>query len=341
VDLPALERLHPAWPERDSLTALIASAHISHQRPISPFRVPPEPSLPPVPQELGATSPAEQARMERLIEDRIQRDFDAVREKVDREVARFQETEEAAAENQARLDAEASAQKFRQQYLATAVEYADRIAPLELEVISLRPQPADRLMMPRPDRQNRAQRLAAVQFQINALLGAREKELRALQQGYAAGVQAVRQRLLAEAAARVTAYRQARLAELQQTRTRQDEEIEADLERSMRLRVDLPAVVPPQPGPTAAAARRLAAGTSASALVTMDRYHEAARDVEHELYVQRAQVEELILESTRAAVLQLAREHRIDVRFAPSTAGPDLTQLFAAWLRDRWARSSA
>src|SRR5438132_12442162 len=55
VDLEALARLHPAWPERDSLTALIASAHESHQRPIPPFRVPPEPNLPAAPPEVSGT----------------------------------------------------------------------------------------------------------------------------------------------------------------------------------------------------------------------------------------------------------------------------------------------
>ena len=42
------------------------------------------------------------------------------------------------------------------------------------------------------------------------------------------------------------------------------------------------------------------------------------------------------MEATRTAVVQLARTHRIDVRFAPDTTGPDLTPEFAAWLRERW-----
>src|SRR5439155_36529 len=221
-DLEALARLHPAWPERDSLTALIASAHESHQRPIPPFRVPPEPSLPAVSLEPGVTEATERGRMERLIQTRIQRDFDAVRDKVDRDVDRLRETEQAAAEKQALLDAAADTPAFLQQYQAASAQYADRIAPLQLELIGLQPQPTP-------------------------------------------------------------------------------------------------------PGPTAAAARRRAAATSASALATMDRYHEAARDVEHQLYVQREELERLILEATRAAVIQLARTHHVGVRFAPATGGPDLT----------------
>ena len=339
VDLEALARLHPAWPERDSLTALIASAHESHQRPIPPFRVPPEPSLPAVSLEPGATEATERGRMERLIQTRIQRDFDAVRDKVDRDVDRLRETEQAAAEKQALLDAAADTPAFLQQYQAAAAQYADRIAPLQLELIGLQPQATDPLLLSVAERLRRAQRLATVQARILVLLKERDQKLQELQAHYLAGLQTDRQRRLAEAEARVAKYREERLAELQATRQRQQAQIRADLERSMRLRVALPAVQPPLPGPTAAAARRRAAATSASALATMDRYHEAARDVEHQLYVQREELERLILEATRAAVIQLARTHHVGVRFAPATGGPDLTPEFAAWLRQRWAEA--
>src|SRR6266581_3524329 len=116
VDLEALARLHPAWPERDSLTGLIASAHESHQRPIPPFRVPPEPSLPAVPAEQRADEAAERSRMEQVIQSRVDRDLAAMREKLEREVARFRETELATAEREARLEAEASEPAFQQRY---------------------------------------------------------------------------------------------------------------------------------------------------------------------------------------------------------------------------------
>jgi hypothetical protein len=336
VDLEALARLHPAWPERDSLTALIASAHESHQRPIPPFRVPPDTSLPSVSLEAGAPDAAERARMERLIQTRIQRDYDAVRDKLDREVTRFRETEQATAEKQASLDADARRPAFLQQYQAEAAQYADRLAPLWLEVIGLQPQPTDPLLLSVPERLQRAQRLAGVLKQIDDLRKERDAHLHALQVSYLAALQADRQQRLADAEARGGQYRDERLAELKQTRLRQQEQIRADLERSMRLRVALPEVQPPLPGPNAAAARHLAAATSASALATMDRYHEAARDVEHQLFVQRDDLERLILAATRATVIQLARTHRIDVRFAPAGGGPDLTPEFAAWLRERW-----
>jgi hypothetical protein len=335
VDLEVLARLHPAWPERDSLTALIASAHESHQRPIPPFRVPPEPSLPPVSLEAGAADPAERARMEHLIQTRIQRDYEAVRDKVDRDVAHFRETEQSAAEKQASLDADARRPAFLQQYQAEAAQSADRIAPLQLQAIGLQPQPTDPLLLSVTERLRQQQRLGVVLKQIDDLRKERDAHLQALQASYLAALQADRQQRLADAEARVAQYRDERLAELRQTRQRQQEQISADLERSLRLRVALPEVQPPQPGPNAAAARQLAAATSASALATMDRYHEAARGIEHQLFVQRDDLERLILAATRAAVIQLARTHRIDVRFAPA-AGPDLTPEFAAWLRERW-----
>lgn len=336
VDLEALARLHPAWPERDSLTALIASAHESHQRPIPPFRVPPEPSLPALAAEGGAPAPGEQQRMEQLIQARIARDFDAVREKMERDVARFRETERATAEREAGLQAEASAAEFKNRYLAVAARYADQIAPLQLEAVGLRPHFTDPVLLSAEERARRAARLAAVLAEIDRLARARDAELRELLRSRAVELQAARERLLAAAEARVSSFRQERLAELEATRQRQQEQIRADLERSLRLRVALPEIRPPRPGPTAEEARRRAAVTSASSVATMERYHEAARDIEHQLYVQRQNLERLIMDATRTAVIQLALTHRIDVRFAPSTAGPDLTSQFAVWLRQRW-----
>src|SRR5712691_7927490 len=214
VDLEALARLHPAWPERDSLTALIASAHESHQRPIPPFRVPPETSLPSVSLEAGAPDAAERTRMERLIQTRIQRDYEAVRDKLDREVTRFRETEQATAEKQASLDADARRPAFLQQYQAEAAQYADRLAPRWLEVIGLQPQPTDPLLLSVPERLQRAQRLAGVLKQIDDLRQERDAHLHALQVSYLAALQADRQQRLADAEARVGQYRDERLAEL-------------------------------------------------------------------------------------------------------------------------------
>jgi hypothetical protein len=340
VDLERLVRLHPAWPERDSLTALIASAHESHQHPIPPFRVPPDPSLPRVAAADAPANAAEGARMERLIRTRIERDYEAVREKLEREVTRFQETERANAEREARLEAEASEAEFQQRYRAVARRYSDRIAPLKLEAVGLQPRPTDLALLSVEDRKQRAQRLIAVRAEIDRLLAARNDELRELQSQYRAELRASRERRLAAADARAANFREERLAELASIRQQQQTQIRADLERSLRLRVTLPEIRPPLPGPTAQAARQRAAATSASAVATMDRYHEAARDVEHQLYVQRQELERLITDATRAAVVQLARTHRIDVRFAPATGGPDLTPRFAAWLRERWSQSS-
>jgi electron transfer flavoprotein alpha subunit len=69
----------------------------------------------------------------------------------------------------------------------------------------------------------------------------------------------------------------------------------------------------------------------------MDHYHEAARDIEHQLYVQREELEKMITAATQTAVLQIARTHRIDVHFAPPASGKNLTPEFAARLRERWA----
>src|SRR5207247_9859361 len=95
--------LHPAWPQRDRLTALIAAAHESHQHPIPPFQVPPEPSLPARAPESGVSTTAEREQMQALIRSRIDRDFAAVQEKMEREVGRFRETELATAERERRL----------------------------------------------------------------------------------------------------------------------------------------------------------------------------------------------------------------------------------------------
>jgi hypothetical protein len=336
VDLDALARLHPAWPERDSLTALIASAHESHQRPIPPFQVPPDPNLPAASPEVGSADSTERARMEQMIQARIQRDFDAVLDKLRREVERYRETEQATAEREARLDAAASEPQFQQRYQAEAARYADRIAPLRLRAIGLQPQVTDLLMMTAAQRAEQARQLAATQAEIEQILRERDGKLKELQVAHLKEGEAARARRLAEADARVVRFRAERLAELQGTRTRQQAQIQADLERSMRLRVALPEIQPPLPGPTAGEARSRAAATSASALATMDHYHEAARDVEHQLYVQRQELEQLILEDTRAAVIQLAREHRVDAHFAPDTTGPNLNTEFAPWLRERW-----
>jgi hypothetical protein len=340
VDLERLVRLHPAWPERDSLTALIASAHESHQRPIPPFRVPPEPSLPAVPAEQRADEAAERSRMEQVIQSRVDQDLAATREKLEREVARFRETELATAEREARLEAEASEPAFQQRYQAVAARYANLIAPLQLQEVGLRPRLTDLLLLSPERRAERAQELEKVRRKIEDLEKARDAELLALQVAYQAELRASRERRLAAAAERVASYERERLAQLEATRQQQQAQIRADLERSLRLQVALPEIRPPQPGPTAESARRLAAATSASAMATMDRYHESARDMEHQLYVQRQELERLITDATRTAVLQLAQSHRIAVRFAPLMIGPDLTPRFATWLRRQWSTSS-
>jgi hypothetical protein len=336
VDLAKLAPLHPAWPQRDSLTALIASAHLSHQHPIPPFRVPPDPALPSVAPVPATIEAAERARMEQVIQARIERDLAAAREKIEREVTRFRETEQAAAEREVRLRAEERLTNFRQQYRAIADQYADRIAPLKLQAVGLMPQPTDTALLSPAQREARATQLAAVRKQIDALLAERNQALIRRQEQYYARVAAYRAQRLAEAEAEVLRFRERRLAELEGTRAQQQRQIRADLERSLRLNVTLPEIEPPLPGPTAQAARQRAGATSQSAVTTMDRYHEAARDVEHQLYVQRQELERTINDATRSAVLQLAETHRVDVRFAPASGSPDLTARFAAWLRERW-----
>jgi hypothetical protein len=335
VDLQQLVRLHPAWPERDSLSALIDSAHESHQQPIPPFRVPPDPSLPPVTVAEGAADPEERARMERLIQQRIEQDAAAMLKKLEQEVERFREAELATAEREARLEAEASEEEFQKRYRAIVLRYSERIAPLQLEAVGLRPRPTDLALLSPEDRAERAQRLGAVEAEIQSLLQQRNEELQELRAQFEEELRVSRALRLAAAEARAARFREERLAELAATRRRQQAQIRADLERSLRLRVALPEIQP-RPGPTAAAAQRSAARTSASAAATMDRYHEAARDVENALYVQRQELERLITEATRTAVLQLARTHNIDVLFIPGV-GPDLTAEFAARLRERWS----
>jgi hypothetical protein len=337
VDLTALLPLHPAWSQRDSLTALIASAHQSHQHPIPPFQVPPEPSLPARAPESGVTPTAEREQMEALIRSRIDRDFAAVLAKIEREVTRFRETELATAERESRLAAEASAPAFQAKYRAVAERWANQIAPLLLESVGLRPRITDILLLTPDQREERAQRLAGLERRINSLVAARDAELAKLREEYLAQLQQARERRLTEAEADVARYREQRLGELLAGRERQLREIRADLERSLRLQVALPEILPPLPGPTAEAARRRAAATSASAVTTMDHYHEAARDIEHQLYVQREELEKMITAATQTAVLQIARTHRIDVHFAPPASGKNLTPEFAARLRERWA----
>jgi hypothetical protein len=336
VDLSKLTPLHPAWPQRDSLTALIASAHESHQHPIPAFRVPPDPSLPAAIPDSATAEAADKARMEQVIQARIERDLEAVQEKIEREVARYRETELATAEREVRLHIEESQEEFRQRYRATADRWADRIAPLRLQEVGLQPQPTDAALLSVQQREQRAQQLAAVRKQIEALRAERDEELRRLQAEHRAAMAVYRDQRLSEAEAGVSRFRQQRLAELETTRTQQQRQIRADLERSLRLNVSLPEITPPRPGPTAEAARHRAAATSQSAVTTMERYHEAARDVEHQLYVQREELEQMITDATRTAVLQLAQRHRVDVRFAPTPGSPDLTPRFAAWLRRRW-----
>jgi hypothetical protein len=336
VDLAALTRLHPAWPERDSLTALIASAHESHQHPIAPFRVPPDPELPTTPPASATDDAAERARMERLIQERIDRDVEAVRGKIEREVERFRETELATAQREIRLRREESTAAFLQRYRAVAVQYADRIAPLELEQVGLLPRLTDILLLAPEQREARAKRLAALEKLIQDLIRQRNAELREMQQARRAELQALRAQRMAAAEAAIDQYRRRRLAELEATRAQQQRQIRADLERSMRLQVRLPEVVPPVPGPTAEAARQRAEAISGSAAATMDRYHEAARDIEHKLYVQRQELEQTITDATRAAVLQLARTHDIAVSFTPAPDLPELTPRFDPWLRARW-----
>jgi hypothetical protein len=274
--------------------------------------------------------------MEQVIQERIERDLAAAQEKIEREVTRFRETEQAAAEREVRLRAEERLTNFRQQYRAIADQYADRIAPLKLQAVGLMPQPTDTALLSPAQREARAAELAAVRKQIDALLTERNEALARRQEQYYARLAAYRAQRLAEAEAEVRRFREQRLAALEVTRARQQREIRADLMRSLRLNVTLPEIEPPLPGPTAAAARQRAAATSQSAVTTMDRYHEAARDVEHQLYVQREELERMINDATRSAVLQLAETHRVDVRFAPTPGSPDLTPRFAAWLRERW-----
>jgi hypothetical protein len=336
VNLQALIPLHPAWSQLQSLKALIDSAHESHQHPIPPFEVPPEPSLPPVP--LGSTryDARERERMERVIQERIQRDLAALQEKVRQEVERFRKTEEAAAIREIRLEAEAAEPAFRQRYRAVAEQYADKIAPLSLRAVGLEPRLTDLLLLSPEERDERARQLAELRQQIDQVVAERNAELRRLVREFEAERAAARAVRLAQADAAVAIYEQERVRELQIASERQQRQIRQDLERSLRLQIDLPEIRLPRPGPTAEAARRRAAVTSASAAATMEQYHEAARDVEHQLYVQRQELERLIGEATRVAVLQLAREQGIDVRFEPAGAGAELTQKFAGWLHEYW-----
>src|SRR5262249_24559432 len=158
----------------------IASAHGSHQRPIPPFRVPPDPNLPAAPLEVAGADKLERARMEQVIQERSQRDFDAVKEKISREVERYRETELATADRGARLEAAARAPQFLQRYEAEAARYADRIAPLRLRMVGLLPRITDLLMMTADQRSRQAQQLAALQAEIQQLLKERDNRLREL-----------------------------------------------------------------------------------------------------------------------------------------------------------------
>jgi hypothetical protein len=292
--------------------------------------------LPAAPPDSATAAAAGRARMEQVIQARIERDLEAVQEKIEREVLRYRGTERAAVEREVRLQAEEGHAEFRQRYRTLADRYADRIAPLMLQAVGLQPQPTDAELLSPQQRQERAQQLVAVRQRINDLLAERDRELNRLQEENQARLAAQREQRLAQVETEVQRFRRQRLAELEATRAQQQRQIRADLERSLRLSVALPETRPPRPGPTAEAARRRAAATSQSAITTMDRYHEAARDVEHQLYVQRQELERMIMEATRDAVLQLAQTHGVDVRFAPAPGGPDLTPRFSGWLRDRW-----
>jgi hypothetical protein len=343
VDLAVLMRAHPAWVQVEALDAKIR--RLSSTVPITlPMTMPPPIRFDiPLPAS-GSVGQAEREEIRSLIRQRVEQDYLALVRQLDREVQRYEAVQKANALARAEATIAARDAEFRSRYDALAQRYAAPLGQLILRMVALTPGPGELAFYPPEALQERAAERARVMQQLAELQARRDAELRALQAAYQREKADLRAAALAEAAAASRRYRAERLAQLQDSRDRQQVRLEQDLERALAAAQQAPDL--PIPPADSVQERRLdvaqlVAQTNADARLAAERAAAANQAALRQLAAEREQLTAMIREATRALALAVASEQRLAIRFDGAGADPALTRRMEALIRQHWHATPA
>jgi hypothetical protein len=342
VDLAVLMRAHPAWTQVQALEAKIR--RLKTAAPDYPPMTVPSPirfDVPlPAARAVGAT---EREEIRALIRQRVDRDYQALVGQLDTEVERYEAVQRANALARAEEAIAAREEEFRARYDALAHRYAGPLGQLILHLVALTPGPGERAFYPRETREQRDAERARLVQEIQQLSSRRDAELRALQAAHRLEKEDLRAAALAEARAAAHRYRADRLAQLRESRDRQQVRLEQDLERALAAAQQSPDL--PIPAADSVLERlqdvaQIVARTNADGRLAAERAAAANQAALRQLENQREQLLRMIRDATRAVALAVAAEHRLSIDFDGARADPALTRRLEALIRSRWHTSS-
>lgn len=282
--------------------------------------------------------------LQALVRERVERDYQALVERLEEEVRRFEAAQRAAARARAEAEVAARAGRFRQEYLAAVQRYAGILGPLLLMQVALMPGVGDALFYPPAAIEERASERAAAGTRIDFYRRQMDAELQTLHLTYLDEVAARRRIADAEAEAAARQFRETRLSALRASRDRQQQYLEADLERA--LWEARPAPGPPIP-PTESVFEGQQQMSGRVEQANAEGRRAAARAADrnvaaaHALRKDRERLVELIRSSTQALAQAVAREQRLRIEWSVGPGNPEFTDRLRALLRERWEGGAA
>jgi hypothetical protein len=210
---------------------------------------------------------------------------------------------------------------------------------LILKLVALSPGPGELAFYPPEALQQREAERARVAQELAELRARRDAELRALQAVYEREKQDLRAAALVEAHAAARRFRAERLAQLRDSRDRQQVRLEQDLERALAAAQQAPELpIPPAESvhERLLDVAQLVTRTNADARLAAERAAAANQAALRQLATQREQWVGMIREATRAASLAIASKERLAIDFDGNGADPALTRQMEELLRRQW-----
>jgi hypothetical protein len=300
------------------------------------FRPPPDPRLEPVEIDIGRLDASQRLRMGDVIQERVGREFEARKLQLQRQAQRNERAAVAVAAAEAEAQAIRETERFAREYDATAMEYAQELGRLRLELLDRLPSRQERLFFPPAALQQRTEERQRIEGAINSTRGRRDEELARLQAGYFRIVAELRAtaRSQAVAMARAGAEEEARALEAQ--RRGQQAALQRDLENALRaLPSPEPEPVREMPEQRQEITREIARENVSATPATRAQQSATAASLQ-ELQQQRRALTGLIEAATRAAARDVARERGIALEFNARQSDAILTAWTARRLRERW-----
>jgi hypothetical protein len=343
ANLDELMRAHPSWPQVAALDARI-QALAGAAPSATPIALPSQRAVALAADVPAASDPAldqaQRRELQRLIGLRVERDYEALAERLEEEVVRYEAAQRAAALARAEADIAARGEQFRVQWWNTVQQYAEVLGPLLLLRVALMPGLGDTMFYPPPTLEERVHRRGTTTAEIGREQAQMDAALRGLEGDYLHDVAARRQAAIVEAQNAAGEYRQARLEGLRSSRERQRQRLQADLERALReARRTRGTPVPPSESLSqerSEMARRVLEANDRARLAAREA---AARNVAAlaTLRREREQLVAMIRGSTEALALAVGQHERLRIDWTEGRGDPRLTDRLRTLLRERWA----